>query len=224
MKFTSIKNSFKYIFPSLLALVIIIILGVSFSWFNYRREGANNKVIAGSLYLTMNDGTDTISLTKAFPLTKEEARSRNDNVITFTINGKNTSSTKDINYEINLNNGDSNSDVNKERFNAKDLVFDLVEIGSNNEEVYILDAVSYNTLNNQKIWVDKISRNTQNEVQKTYKLRMWLSEDVLISDTDPNADYHATGVGSYKNHYASVKVVVEGDLIDRVLPLTVTST
>ena len=36
---------------------------------------------------------------------------------------------------------------------------------------------------------------------------MWLDENVLISDTNPNASYSAS---TYKNHYASIKVKVVG--------------
>lgn len=217
MDFNAKRNS-KYIIPIVIA-AIVLILGGSYAWYTFSKEGGENKIIAGSLYLTLNEGVDTISLESVFPETKEEARARNDNVITFTLSGKNTSTTKDINYEIKLMNGEDKA--NKERFNTKDLVFDLSEVGANNEETLILDAVSYNELNDKKIWVDKVLKNTTSEIEKTYKLRMWLSEDVIISDTSPNADYAATGEHSYKNYYATVKVAVEGDLTDKVMPLTI---
>ena len=215
-----INSKYKYMLP-IFVIAVVLALGFSFSWFNYSKEGEENKIIAGSLYLTMNENVDTISLESVFPETKEEARARDDNYITFTLSGKNTSTTKDINYEIKLSNGEDKA--NKERFATKDLVFDLVEVGDNNTETIILDAVSYDTLSDTKIWVDKVLKNTTNEVSKTYKLRMWLSEDVVISDTDENADYSATGANSYKNHYATVKVIVEGDLTEKVLPLTILS-
>ena len=48
-------------------------------------------MIAGDIYLNMVEGDGEITLSNVFPETKEEARERNDNYITFSINGKNTS-------------------------------------------------------------------------------------------------------------------------------------
>ena len=204
---------------SVFIVALLGIIGVSFGWFNFTKTGVTNKVITGSLYLVMNEGTDTINLTNMFPETKEEARARNDNTLTFTVSGKNTSTNKPIVYEILLDDG---TDVNgKERFNSKDLVFDLVEIGENDEETIILDAVSYEEFNDTRIWVDKVDENTTSEIERTYQLRMWLSDKVLISDSDPNANYKATGEDAFKNHYANIKVAVQGDLQDKELPLTV---
>ena len=44
---------------------------------------------------------------------------------------------------------------------------------------------------------------------------MWLSSNVLISDSNQNADYPATG---YENYYASVKVSVYGDFVEKSNP------
>ena len=217
------SNSSKYkkLMLTTLLLFIVSVIGFSYAWFSYSRVGSESKVIAGSLYLVMNEGNDTITLETVFPETKEEARAKNDNTVTFTVSGKNTSTDKPIVYEILLEEGTEKS--GKERFDAKDLVFDLVEVGDNNEETYVLDAVSYEEFSNTRIWVDRVEANTSQEIEKTYKLRMWLSEDVLISDTDPNANYKATGEDAFKNHYASIKVAVQGDLVEKVLPLTVES-
>ena len=215
------KKALKFRIISIFCLFVLSLVGFSFSWFNYTRVGNENRVITGQLYLSMNSGTDTINLTNVFPETKEEARKRDDNTLTFTVTGKNTSTTKAIEYEIFLNNGDDKS--GKSRFNDKDLVFDLVEIGENNEETLVLDSVSYDELNKTKIWIDTVDENTTEEIERTYKLRMWVSDDVVISDSDPLADYSATGENAFKNHYATIKVGVEGDLVDRELPLKVTT-
>ena len=209
----------KYIKIISVVLIVLVLagLGIGYGFFNYTRTGGSQKLIAGSLYLTMNEGEDTINLNNVFPETKEEARSHGGNTLTFTLKGKNTSTNKAINYEILLNNGAVNNEKTT-RYDTKDLVFDLVEIGANNEETYILDAVSYDTLENQKIWVDKIAENTNSEIEKTYKLRVWISDNVVISETDPNRDYTPD---EFKNGYASIKVAVEGDLEDKELPLLV---
>ena len=166
-------NNKKKMLTLLVFGIIMVVLGVSYAWFNYYQEGTNKKLVMGDIYLTLNDGTDDITLNKVFPMTKEEARNQNDNVITFTLCGLNTTD-KDIYYEIKLNYG--NSETGLDRINDKDLVFDLVEVGQNNEETYIVDAKSFDSIDDKKIWVDTINSNTTIEVVKTYKLRVWLSD------------------------------------------------
>ena len=213
----------KKMFGIIGALLLVLLLGATYAFFNYSRDGSTSTIITGNLYLTLNNGNDTISLTNIYPETKEEARARSDNTITFTVEGINETTDKDIHYEILLNNGDTYEEENFSRFNPKDLVFDLKEIDEHGNEELILDAVSFDDFNDHKIWIDKIDSNTTQEVTKTYELRMWLSEDVLISDTDPNADYDATGDEAFSNHYASVKIAVDGNLVEKDLPIVVDS-
>ena len=206
-------NNKKKMLMLLVFGIVMVVLGVSYAWFN---------LIAGDIYLTLNEGQEQISLENVFPMTKEEARSKTNNFITFSLSGLNES-TKDIYYEIKLVYG--NEKTGYTRFNDKDLVFDLVEIGQNNEETYVVDAKSYDSINNKKIWVDTVDHNTTTEVVKTYKLRVWLSDQVIISDTDSNRSYCATdncvsGEKAFKNHYASVKLSVFGDFTEKEVPLS----
>ena len=84
-------------YGKLISIILVVLsiglIGSAFGFFNYSRSGHNNKVIAGSLYLTLNEGVDSISLSDVLPETPESARSRNDNILTFTVKGKNTSTT-----------------------------------------------------------------------------------------------------------------------------------
>lgn len=200
----------------LISIIIILILGISFSWFQYNRTGDKQTLVVGNIYLKLNNGNDTISLTNVFPETIEEARSKNDNYIDFTLKGLNTSK-KSIYYEIYLNHGDDIE--NYERFKDNELKFDLSEITIENEEEkerYLLEAVSYENLVKQKIWVDTIASNIEEEIERTYRLRMWIDGNVLISDTDPNANYTAhSGINDYNKHYATIKVGVIGDFEEK---------
>ena len=192
------KNKKKYMIITCVFAILLLI-------------GGSYALVAGSVFLEYVDGTDTVSLTTVFPETKEEARSRTDNVVTFTIKGKNTTENKDIWYEILLFNGSEMA--GKTRFNDNDLVFDLIEIDENGNEKYVVEASRYSSINNRRIWINKINRNTQEEITKTYKLRVWLSDDVLISDnTEKNPDY-STSV--FENSYATVRVGVQGDLNEK---------
>lgn len=195
-------------------MIAISLIGVTYAFFDYYMLGANQKITAGKVNLTLNEGEDTIDRGNIFPETVTEARSRDDNFITFTVSGINTTEDQDIYYEIMLNEGDPETGMT--RFNSKDLVFDLVELNDDGTEgTYLVNALSYNDFNERRIWVNTVSRDTELTVNKTYKLRMWLSDRVLISDSNPYADYKATG---YENYYASVKVSVYGDFVDKQLP------
>ena len=205
------KNKKKYMIITCV-FAILLLIGGSYAFFSYAKSGTKNyELVAGSVFLEYVDGTDTVSLTTVFPETKEEARSRTDNVVTFTIKGKNTTENKDIWYEILLFNGSEMA--GKTRFNDNDLVFDLIEIDENGNEKYVVEASRYSSINNRRIWINKINRNTQEEITKTYKLRVWLSDSVLISDnTEKNPDY-STSV--FENSYATVRVGVQGDLNEK---------
>ena len=202
-----------YIVIALFALFLLL-GGTTYAWFNYRSETGSNEMVAGDIYLTMTEGNETLTLTNVFPETKEEARARNDNYITFTLNGLNESN-KAVYYEILLDHGADKASP-KTRYNDKDLVFDLIELDSNGNEVtYVVNAKSYDTLNNTRIWVDNIAANTTTSVTKKYKLRAWLSDKVIISDSEANADYNTT---EFPNKYATVKVSVNGDMTYKELP------
>jgi len=203
-----LKKSYKYI---VIALVLLVsVLGISYAFFEYYGTNKNSSLIFGNIYLKFTDGASSLSLTNVFPETKEEARKRTDNLLTFTLSGLNTTTNKDIWYEIILTEGNAIS--GKTRFNTEDLVFDLVEIDENNKETTLIDAGSFSDLNSKRIWVNTILRNVTTEINRTYKLRMWLSEDVTVSDTNPNATYKAS---EFKNKYASVKVAVFGNFVEK---------
>ena len=85
------------IFGILGLISMIACLGVGYAFFNYTKEGDSHVVVNGNLYLTLNQGTDSINLTNFFPLSKEEARAETENVMRFSISGKNTTD-QDIYY------------------------------------------------------------------------------------------------------------------------------
>ena len=187
-----------------------MVIGVSYSFFSYYRQSdKNNQLITGQIYLSYNEGVDAISLSDKMPESDVTARGQTDNVVTFTIDGINTTTNKDVYYEILLSYGDGID--GKNRINDDCLRFDLVEtrlVDGIETENTVLSGVNYDTLNNKRIWVNTIDRNTTEEIVTTYQLRMWISDDVLISDTDSNADYTTS---EYKDCFASIKVGVNAD-------------
>ena len=191
----------------LIVLLMMIAIGVSYGYFSYYVLGNNGELISGDIYLDFED-SNTLNLTKFFPETPSEARARNDNIIIFNISGKNESTT-DVFYKIMLSEGEEKEGY--ERFNAKDLRFDLVEINENNQQKTVVSDMSFARLNETVIYSTNVDAGTNSNITRTYKLRMWLDDRVLISDTDPRADYKATGEHAFKNHYASIKVSVKAE-------------
>lgn len=196
------------IMVSVMSLSLLCIFGASYAWFMYRGEtGESSFLIAGDISLTMTEGTDNITLLNVIPQTKEEARRSNNNTLTFTVSGTNTTG-RSIAYNILLNRGSNVS--GKDRFSDDELVFDLVELDANNNETYLVSAQSFNILSDTSIY-DNIIASQEENVSHKYRLRLWLNENVIISDTYTGA--HAYTTSDYKNRYATVKISVRGETV-----------
>ena len=203
----------KKVIIALIFIIMISVLGVTYAFFEYYGVSADYVVSAGEVTLTFNEGTDTIDLTNIFPETKEEARERDDNVITFTVSGVNTTENKDIWYEIMLNEGDE--DPTLTRFLPKELMFDLTEINPDGTKKLVVDNMNFSEFDDTRIWVNTILKENETTFTRTYELRMWLSDKVLISDTVENADYTTS---EFRQRYASVRVSVFGDFNEKSNP------
>ena len=194
--------------------LLLFLGGTAYAWFTYSNTSGTSELVAGDIYFMMTPGNETLSLTNVFPESKEEARARNDNYITFTLYGKNDTN-RDIYYDIVLNYG-AGKEEPKQRYVDSDLVFDLIELDDNDNEVqYVVNAKSYDTINNKRIWVDTIDANASSEVSKKYKLRAWLSDRVIISDSLDNPSYTTN---DFKNRYATIKVQINGDFTKKEIP------
>ena len=127
----------------------------------------------------------------------------------FTVDGKNTTTDKDIWYEVVLSKGD-NID-GKTRIKDNLLKFRLTET-KDNKETIVVDNKSYSDLTSKRIWVDTINKNTINEVVHTYKLYMWIYNYTVIGNVDQ--DYT---MEEWKSIFASIKVGVSGDFNEKAL-------
>ena len=184
------KNKKIYLVIALIG-VMSIIFGVTYAFFEYSKIGANHELIAGDIYMNFNEGTDSLSLGSVYPESVEHARSRDDNYITFTIDGKNESD-KDIYYEIDLIHGDDHDGLT--RFNDKDLRFDLSEIDGEEENI-LIGNVNFEELNNAKIWADTIGKDGSNSV----KLK------------DPHYEVNISNCVNYFNDFYEEDLTLEQD-------------
>lgn len=200
-------------------LLIVLLIGTTYSYFNYyKEEERDSNLIAGEMYVKLSGEAPTLSILGAYPRTTTEARSRNDNYVDFTILGKNTSLNEMINYSIQLTDGEAIS--GKTPINPNYLVFDLSMIDNENNETILLDAVKYDAFNAADLsYYNNIPINTTNQVSTKYRLRMWISEEVSISDTE-EATYTSE---EFSNLYANVSLVISTALTKRSLPMSIVS-
>ena len=194
----------KKIFLILSIMVILILtFGLTYALTKYVKFSSNNISITGDIYLKLN-GSNQINLTNMYPMTKEEALKLDNNSFNFTITGKNTSN-KTIYYGISLESSGTikDSDIS-------------VYLEENNN--VLVDGLRFQSFKDNPIYIDTIVGNTKEEFTKNYTLRVWLRENVLISDTESNADYTTD---EWANASISLKLKVDGDLNYKQVPLKV---
>ena len=196
------KNKIIFL-SSLIIGVLTLTLGVTFAIFNFNKTSTNSKLIVGDIYMHYNE-TNQITLENAMPSTTYDS----GKYFEFTVDGKNTTTNKDIWYEIVLSYGD-NHPTRTTRIRDDLLKFRLVET-KDGVETTVIDNKSYSNLNNHRIWVDTINKNTTTEVTHTYRLYMWISNDTIIGNV--NQDYT---MEEWNGVYASIKVNVTGDFNEK---------
>ena len=182
------------------AILLIAIFSTSYSYFNYTKEDQRQAdIAAGEVYVRLVENSTTINLDKMYPREDSEARSRNDNYFDFTIKGKNTSLSKAVIYSINIKNGDA---VNaKTRIDPQYVKVDLQEKINNNYE-YILEGVPLSDFNYSNV----VPTNTTSEITKEFRLRIWVGDNIIISDTETGASYTQA---QFKNLFATYKISVD---------------
>ncbi len=206
-KHGKIKNK-KLLIMVLILGVIFITFGFTYALFEASRNGKNNNVlVAGDIYMHYNE-SNVLNLNNASPREEYDPNS----YFEFTIDGKNEYTKKDIWYDITLTYGDK-VEGKKTRISDYLLKFRLVENRGGTEKV-LFDNKSYNDIKNKRIWVDKIEKDTKEEIKITYKLYMWLSNELEVGNTNT-----ATYTPDVWNNdlYASVKVNVTGDFEEKTL-------
>ena len=194
----------KFTFKHAIAIFIIIavLFGVTYSYFTFTKvDSRQADITSGDVYVKILENSVNLTLNKMYPRTNEEARARDDNYIDFTVKAKNTSATKEVAYTISITNGE---DVQgKTRINPQYLVVDLQE-KVNNEYVYVKNAVTLSSFDFSGV----VPINTTSEITKEYRLRIWVSDTITISDTETGASYTQA---QFANLYANIHVDVNSE-------------
>ena len=199
------KNNKKtIIITSIILGVLILTISLTYAVFSMSKTGQNSNLVVGDVYMHYANGNKSINLANAMPSETYDATS----FFEFTIDGKNTTTNKDIWYEIILKHGDEVS--GKTRIKDNLLKFTLTET-KNGTTTTVFDGRSYNDLTSKRIWVNTINKNTTSEVSITYRLYMWISNATNIGNTE-DVDYTTE---EWKNVFASIKVDVAGDFNEK---------
>lgn len=193
----SVRTIFSISFVCILLLVVI--LKTSYSFFTYQNDETHADISVGEVYVKLVEDHTNISLSNLYPKTIDEARSLDNNYFDFSIKSKNTSLTNVIIYSININNG---TDISlKQRIDPSYIKVDLEEEKDGIFEK-VVDAVSLSEYS----FTDIIPSNTTLELVKTYRLRLWIGDNVIISDDDPLRSYTQE---EYNNLYANFKITID---------------
>ena len=204
------KNKKKLIITiTMIVTILVITLGITYAAFMYRNSSINGQILLGSIYMKYEESKGL----SASGLTPGEGKDieTSDSYYEFTISGKNTYKQNDIWYDIKILYGDKH-DTRPTRINDNFLRFTLVET-VNNQDTIIFSNKSYETINNRIIHVGIIPKNSTTEINKTYRLYVWLDEDIKIGGED--GDY--TTEEWSEDLYASFKVEVTGDFNEKTV-------
>ncbi len=199
----------KILIITLVLVLLIGIVGITYAVFSYSQTGLNQELVTGDIYMHYKE-SNTLTLENALPSSTYDP----NNYFEFQIVGKNTNTKYDIYYDINLNRGlVPTGKLEANRIQDKFLKFRLVEV-VNNAETEIFTNKSYNDLSSAtRIHVETINKNTMNEITKTYRLYMWISNDVVIGNTgNSGIDYD---ISTWNNLFGSIRVSVTGDFTEK---------
>ena len=212
------KNKKILIILSIVLVLIIGVLGITYALFNYSRSGVrNSKLVAGDIYMHYTEST-ALTLQNAFPSSTYDPTK----YFEFTVDGVNDYTEKDIVYDIVLSKGTVPTGKQEaNRIADQYLKFTLMEKIDNGNWTTVVDAKSYSDLANNgdgiRIWVDTIDKNTTTETIHYYKLYMWISDSLKIGNTN-EAVYT---LSEWENIFASIKVNVTGDFEDKKIPVQI---
>ena len=216
MKF---NNKKKIILGVFLGILIGTLTSITYAIFTYSNTGRNQELVTGDIYMHYKE-SNALTLSNALPSNTYDP----NNYFEFTIDGKNTNTKYDIWYDILLGRGDvPQGKTEQNRIQDKFIKFRLTEFIENSEthqieEQEIFTNKSINDLSNAvRVHVATIPKKTMTEIVHTYRLYMWIGNEVIIGNSEnPDKDYDQN---TWNNLFASIKVSATGDFTEKEIPL-----
>ncbi len=202
----------------IISLILILIVGVTYSLYSYWKIGKNQLLIAGDVYLKYTEGVDTVNIEDAKP-----ASTYGDDYFEFTVEGKNTHK-KPIWYDVVIKHGDDVSDKST-RIPDKFLRFRLTEQKEGSDVEEVVKEGKYNDFSNGAIiWTNIIPEKTKTKIKITYRLYIWISNSIVIGIEDSkDSAVVDMDMDTWKDSFASVKVEVNGDFEEKTIQNLATS-
>ncbi len=223
----------------LLIIAIVLSIGAialsSYAFFSYSHTGGNNTISTGKIKLKFTDSENNINIVNQFPISDNEAISMvstdNEVVITdFTVTGYSTMNTP-LKYKVSAVKGDDITNYNRmvdehvklylvaeDNNKGSITIKNGYDIANTEDNIYGALASAGNNGTNVKDGGEielAIGQLASDETTHNYTLRMWISDNVKISDTTTTYQYCASESECndnrlvYKTMYYSLKIKVE---------------
>ncbi len=111
------KKSKKGIVILGISILFLMLVGITYGYYNYLKLGLNSQLIVGDIYMRYWE-SNQLTINDAVPSSSYDS----NGYFEFTITGKNTTKNKDIWYDIKINHGDDHV-TRTERIDDKFLKF-----------------------------------------------------------------------------------------------------
>ena len=202
-----LKNKKSFLLIVAFFLVVLVVSGISYAFFNYAQTFNNSELVVGDVYLNYITSKN-INLMNVSPRSKLDENT----YMEFTINGLNERKTKDLYYEIDLMHGEiPNNKTEDNRLADEFLRFTLVKKIDNGNEEVVLNDIGFPDINDKRIYVETIAKDTSNERSHTYKLYVWVTDEIEIGNLS-GSDY---SMSEWNDLFASIKVKVIGEYVEK---------
>jgi len=219
-------NSSKQILLSVLgiAVLVVAVVGVSFAFFTYSRQGTTNNVITtGSIYFNYSEGT-AIKLSNQLPVGDTEGASltaaTGDNAtLTFSVVGWDSSGVG-IDYTIKAYQGtvpDGKQEVNRLRDSEIKLLLTTSASGTGYTNNYSTSTGTVvgtdgSLASGVTLATGRITASSSAAQQTdTYTLRMWITNTVVNIGTATDATTHTYSNSDFQNKFYSLRVDVNAN-------------
>lgn len=208
-------------------LLVVVIFGVTYAFFNYTRTGGtDNQITSGKLLIKYEEGSNAINLTEEYPMS-DDAGLQQSSVFNFTVSGY-AEGNQNVNYTVYGVMGDSVSG----RTRLKDYEVKIKLTGSNSLNVTNSISINNNydssygnvvgnagalTANNDLVLATGFisSHNASVSEEHTYTLKMWIPSSVVTihegatkttgTTAGSTTQYSST---DFENLYYSMKINV----------------
>ena len=201
------KNKTLFVVLGVFALVIVT-TAASFAFFTYSRTGETTTTItSGDIEFSFIEGSNA-SLVNAFPVSDSVGAGDTTGEYTFDVKMKSSSSTNRMTYNVYLldDNGESGN-----YFKNNQIKFSLVKNGtyvantSSSAGVKLSDIEGFEEETSSGEGLVLENQEISANVTDNYKLRIWISDDVVYSN---DIDENGSMTGKYNSYTYSLKVKV----------------